>query len=87
MAYDFKYNKAANRKKFDTYLTENFWEAQYDDLFSESIIVDIPSAPPGMPQHMDALDFRQYREWLARTVTNATSVVQEAYGTPDPNVF
>ena len=87
MAYEFKYTKELNRAKFDTYMTANFWEPQYDDLFSEDIVVDIPSAPPGMPQHMDAFDYKQYRSWLARTVSSPTSVVQEAYGTPDPNVF
>ena len=69
--YEFKYTKELNRKKLDTYLTENFWEAAYDDLFSPDIVVDIPSAPPGMPQHLDAFDFAQYRGWLRRTVTNA----------------
>lgn len=85
--YKFQFNQEANRKKLDLYLTRPFWEAEYDGLFSEDIVVDIPSAPPGMPQHFDAFDYRQYRHWLRRTVSNPVSVVQEAYGTPDPNVF
>jgi ketosteroid isomerase-like protein len=40
-----------------------------------------------MPQHLDAFDARQYRQWLDRTVSNYTSVVKEAYGTPNPDQF
>ena len=87
MAYEYKFNKEANKKKMEVYMTENFWEPAYDDLFSEDIIVDILTAPPGMPQHLDAFDYKQYRGWLARTTSNVKTEVQEYYGTPDPNVF
>lgn len=87
MSYKFKFNKDANRKKMAVYMSENFWEEKYDDLFSEDIVVDIPTAPPGMPQHLDAFDYKQYRGWLARTTSNVKTKVQEYYGTPDPNVF
>ena len=85
--YEFLYNKEANREKLDLYLHENFWEKSRDALFSDDIVVDLPSAPPGMPQHLDAFDYRQYRSWLERTVTHAESRVRETFGTPDPNVF
>lgn len=87
MSYEFKFNKDANRKKMAVYMSENFWEEKYDDLFSEDIVVDIPTAPPGMPQHLDAFDYKQYRGWLARTTSNVKTKIQEYYGTPDPNVF
>jgi hypothetical protein len=80
-------NKENNRKIVETYITKEFWKPEYKDIFASDLIMDIPSAPPGMPQHFDAFDARQYREWLERTVTNYTSKVQEVYGTPDPGVF
>lgn len=79
--------KEMNRKIVDLYLTKEYWLPEYQGLFAEDFVLDLPSAPPGMPQHLDAFDARQYREWLARTVTNYTSAVKEAYGTPDPNQF
>lgn len=79
--------KEINRKIVETYLTEPFWIPENNQLFADDLIVDLPSAPPGMPQHLDAFDARQYREWLNRTVTNYKSDLLECYGTPDPNVF
>lgn len=79
--------KESNRAIVTTYLTSPFWEPEFSGLFSEDFTMDIPSAPPGMPQHFDAFDARQYRQWLSRTVSNYQSQVSELYGTPDPNVF
>lgn len=79
--------KQANRTVVDRYLTQEYWRPEYRDLFTEDFVLDLPSAPPGMPQHMDAFDARQYREWLERTVSNYRSEVSEVYGTPDPEVF
>ena len=79
--------KEANRAIVDIYLTREYWTEEYRDLFAKDFVLDLPSAPPGMPQHLDAFDARQYREWLNRTVTNYHSEVREAYGTPDPDLF
>lgn len=79
--------KEANRSVVDIYLTKEYWKPEYQDLFAKDFVLDLPSAPPGMPQHMDAFDARQYREWLLRTVSGYTSEVQEVYGTPDPEMF
>lgn len=79
--------KERNRTIVDTYLESPFWLPEYDRLFAEQVVMDIPSAPPGMPQHMDAFDLRQYRQWLCRTVTEVKITVAEVYGTPDPGVF
>lgn len=87
MKYEFKETKESNKKTVYTFLTEPFWEEKYDILFSPDIVVDLPSAPPGMPQHLDAYDFSEYRSWLARTISNTSSIIQEYYGTPDPEVF
>ena len=79
--------KAANRAIVDLYLNQEYWQPDYNRLFAENFVLDLPSAPPGMPQHLDAFDARQYRQWLSRTVTHYQSDVQEVYGTPDPNLF
>lgn len=79
--------KQANRAVVDLYLTREYWQPEYRDLFAEDFVLDLPSAPPGMPQHLDAFDAGQYRQWLCRTVDNYRSDVQEVYGTPDPEVF
>lgn len=79
--------KAANRAIVDLYLNQEYWQPDYNRLFAEDFVLDLPSAPPGMPQHLDAFDARQYRQWLSRTVTHYQSDVQEVYGTPDPNLF
>ena len=68
--------KEANRSVVDIYLTKEYWKPEYQDLFAKDFVLDLPSAPPGMPQHMDAFDARQYREWLLRTVSGYTSEVQ-----------
>lgn len=79
--------KEANRGIVNTYLTGEYWKPEHKALFADDFVLDLPSAPPGMPQHMDAFDARQYREWLCRTVSNYTSEVHEVYGTPDPDLF
>ena len=79
--------KERNREIVDTYLTQEYWKPEYQNLFCEDMVMDLPSAPPGMPQHLDAVDCCQYHEWLARTVSNYTSEISETYSTPDPNVF
>jgi hypothetical protein len=80
-------DKERNRRLVQDYLGVEFWKPNFDDMFAEDVVMDIPSAPPGMPQRMDAFDVRQYREWLARTVSAYTSEPRELYGTPDPGVF
>lgn len=75
------------RSLVERYLTVPFWEPQYHELFTDDFSMDIPSAPPGMPQHFDAYDARQYRQWLLRTVDQYSSRIIELYGTPDPEVY
>ena len=48
--------KEANRSVVDIYLTKEYWKPEYQDLFAKDFVLDLPSAPPGMPQHMDAFD-------------------------------
>lgn len=80
-------HKEANRAIVNVYLNEEYWKPEHQTLFADNFVLDLPSAPPGMPQHLDAFDARQYREWLCRTVTNYASRVHEVYGTPDPDLF
>lgn len=79
--------KQENRAIVDVYLTQEYWKPEHKELFDRDFVLDLPSAPPGMPQHLDAFDARQYREWLCRTVSNYRSDVQEVYSTPDPDLF
>ena len=79
--------KEENRRLAELYLQKEYWKPEHKELFRPDFVLDLPSAPPGMPQHLDAFDARQYREWLDRTVTNYDSELMELYGTPDPDMF
>ena len=48
--------------------------------YADEITMDVPSAPPGMPNHFDTWDTERCFEWLNRTVRRWDSEVKEFYG-------
>ncbi|MCC8138688.1 MAG: PhzA/PhzB family protein [Lachnospiraceae bacterium] len=65
-----------------------FWRHEYfPEYFAENFTMDIPFAPPGMPQHFDVWESERCFEWLNRTVRSWTVEPEEFYTTPDPGRF
>ncbi|MCC8101613.1 MAG: phenazine biosynthesis protein [Clostridiales bacterium] len=49
--------------------------------------MEIPSAPPGLPNYFCVWEAERCFEWLNRTVMSWTMELEEFYSTPDPNQF
>lgn len=79
--------KQQNRETAEKMLCSKFWLPEYDGLFSEDFSILYPSAPPGMPQYMDAFDASLFKKWLCRTVKTWDVSVEELHGTPDPDML
>lgn len=60
---------------------------EFNDLYSDSFVLEMPSAPPGMPQRMEGIEVYEYRSWMARTVRQWDYTPELLVGTHDPNVF
>jgi ketosteroid isomerase-like protein len=70
------------------FLASEFWKPEYDNLFADEIIVDLPYAPPGMLQHLSAFEFKVYRFWLCQTVKTWSLDAEPCIiPTTDPNLF
>lgn len=72
-------------KKF---LTVPYWQPEYASLFAGDILVDLPYAPPGMPQHLIPFEFQIYRHWLNETLHDWENTAEPAIiPTTDPDLF
>jgi ketosteroid isomerase-like protein len=69
-------------------ITSQYWLPENRDMFSGDCTLELPNAPPGMPQYFNPVDFMLYLDWLSRTV-KAWNVNPgyEIYGTKDENLF
>ena len=47
-----------------------YWEKQYAELFAPDCALDVPNAPPGMPQHFSPIERPIHFDWLERTTKN-----------------
>ena len=65
-----------------------FWNGEiFAGYFADDFTMDIPSAPPGMPNHYTTWEAERCFEWLNRSVRRWTSEILEFYPTPDADVF
>lgn len=65
-----------------------FWNgAVFTRHFTDDFTMDIPSAPPGMPNHYSTWEAERCFEWLNRSVRKWISEILEFYPTPDADVF
>lgn len=65
-----------------------YWEPDYAALFDADCVLEVPFAPPGMPQYFSAVERPIHFAWLARTTKNWSFTEVEPYGAPaDTDVF
>lgn len=70
------------------FLTVPYWQPEHADLFAENIVVDLPYAPPGMPQHLIPFEFKIYCHWLRETLRDWENTAEPAIiPTTDPELF
>lgn len=65
-----------------------FWNGNiFTRYFADDFTMDIPTAPPGMPNHFDTWEAERCFEWLNRSVRKWESRIVQFYPTPDPDLF
>lgn len=79
--------KVKNCEVARTIVSNPFWNEEYAQFFAEGATLNYPSAPPGMPQYMDAYDTQLFLSWMRRTVKSWNVEVSEFHSTPDPEIF
>jgi hypothetical protein len=83
-----KTTKKQNYDLVKRMITSQYWLPENRDMFAGDFTLELPNAPPGMPQYFNPVDFKLYTDWLSRTVkTWNVSPGYEIYGTKDPNLF
>jgi ketosteroid isomerase-like protein len=60
--------KQANYETVKRVVSSQFWLPEFRDLFSKDFTLEMPYAPPGMPQFFNSADVPVHWDWLARTV-------------------
>ncbi len=65
-----------------------YWELEYAGMFADDCELELPYAPPGMPQYINAIDRPVHFKWLARTTRNWQFTEIQPYGAPeDSDIF
>jgi ketosteroid isomerase-like protein len=83
-----KTTKKQNYDLVKRMITSQYWLPENRDMFSGNFTLELPNAPPGMPQYFNPLDFMLYMDWLSRTVkTWKVNPGYEIYGTKNENLF
>jgi hypothetical protein len=82
---------AAKRQNYDLVkrlITAQYWRPENLSMFSGDFGLELPNAPPGMPQLFDRVDFLEYADWMTQTVKSWwVNPGFEIYGTKNPNLF
>jgi len=60
--------KKQNYELVKRMMTSQYWLPENKGMFSSDISLELPNAPPGMPQYFNPVDFRLYADWLSQTV-------------------
>jgi ketosteroid isomerase-like protein len=83
-----KSEKKQNYDLVKNMITSQYWLPENRDMFSGDFTLELPNAPPGMPQYFNPEEFKLYTDWLSRTVkTWKVNPGYEIYGTPNENLF
>ena len=81
----------ADKKSWDTYnflVNDCYWKEEYSNLFDGRCTLEMPFAPPGMPQYFSAVERPVHFEWLRRTTSDWEFFEVEPYGAPeDTDIF
>jgi len=69
-------------------ITSQYWRPENLAMFSGNFGLELPNAPPGMPQYFNRVDYLEYADWMTQTVKSwQVNPGYEIYGTKDPNLF
>lgn len=70
-------------------IAENaFWKADlFTRYYAADFTMDIPTAPPGMPNHYTTWEAERCFEWFNRSVKSWNVELEEFYGSPGPERF
>jgi|GEM_PF-1985151 len=80
--------KKQNYNLVEKMITSQYWLSENRDMFSGDFTLELPNAPPGMPQYFNPEEFKLYKDWLSRTVkTWKVNPGYEIYGTKNENLF
>ncbi len=83
--------KAAKKQNYDLVqrmITSQYWRPENIAMFSGNFGLELPNAPPGMPQFFNHVDFLEYADWMTQTVKSwQVNPGYEIYGTKDENLF
>jgi ketosteroid isomerase-like protein len=83
--------KAAKKQNYDLVkrmITSQYWRPENISMFSGDFGLELPNAPPGMPQFFNRVDFLEYADWMSQTVKSWQVKPEfEIYGTKDENLF
>jgi hypothetical protein len=83
-----KPSKKQNYDLVKRMIASQYWLPENRDMFSGDFTLDLPNAPPGMPQYFNPVDFKLYMDWLSRTVkTWKVNPGYEIYGAKNENLF
>ncbi len=81
--------KELNAVTAKTVAASPFWNGKiFTRYFSPDFTMDVPTAPPGMPNHYSTWEAERCFEWLNRSVRSWDCEIKEFYSTPtDANLF
>ena len=80
--------KEINAEIVKKVVTSPFWNGEiFCKYFADGFTMDIPSAPPGMPNHYSTWEAERCFEWLNRSVRKWESTIVQFYSTPNPDQF
>jgi ketosteroid isomerase-like protein len=69
-------------------ITSQYWRSENIDMFSGDFNLELPNAPPGMPQFFNPVEFKLFADWMSQTVKSwKVNPGYEIYGTKDENLF
>ena len=81
----------AKKQNYDlvkSMIAGQYWRPENIGMFSGDFGLELPNAPPGMPQVLNHVDFLEYADWMTQTVKSwQVDPGYEIYGTKDPNLF
>lgn len=81
-------SKIQNHTLVERMITSQYWLPENRDMFSGDFTLELPNAPPGMPQYFNPVDSARYMDWFSRTVkTWKVDPGYGIYGTKDENLF
>jgi ketosteroid isomerase-like protein len=87
-ATDVTTTKKQNYDLVKRMITSQYWRPENIAMFSGDFGLELPNAPPGMPQVFNHVDYLEYADWMTQTVRSwQVKPEYEIYGSKDGNLF